>query len=105
MQITRHREVLRACVRARTLYGNAGLVRFFRPRGKCWTAFRSIEGEHDLRFREIGRVGTTPGFNILLGNHNETPRPVVDFYIIEIAISPLPSPQHRLTPVHRNKDD
>lgn len=31
-------------------------------------------GKHDLRFREIGRVGTTPGFNILLGNHNETPR-------------------------------
>lgn len=84
--------MLRACVRARTLcMGTRGSCDFFVREESVGTAFRSIEGEHDLRFREIGRVGTTPGFNILLGNHNETPRPAVDFYIIEIAISrPLP---------------
>lgn len=63
--------------------GNAGLVRFFRSRGsvcavKCCEMHGVSKygkgGKHDLRFREIGRVGTTPGFNILLGNHNETPR-------------------------------
>lgn len=63
---------------------------------EVWREERGGGGKHDLRFREIGRVGTTPGFNILLGNHNETPRPVVDFYIIENAILPYP----RGTPIN-----
>lgn len=64
---------------------------------------RPLLREYDLRLRETGHSRTTPNFNILLGNHNETRGFVVDFYTIEMRLSfPV---EHRLTAVNYNAND